>query len=47
MSPKQNFSRVTRQILPAALALAVIPSAAFAADADGKHVSEVGGYSLV
>ncbi|MBB6598297.1 OmpW family outer membrane protein [Luteimonas sp. MC1825] len=47
MSPKQTISRITRLVLPAALALAILPSAAFAADGAGKHVSVVGGYSMV
>jgi outer membrane protein len=47
MSPKQNISRITKLVLPAALALAIVPSAAFAADAAGKHVSVVAGYSMV
>ena len=47
MSPKQTISRITRLVLPAALALAIVPSAAFAADGAGKHVSVVGGYSMV
>ncbi len=47
MSPKQTVRRATRLILPAALAFAIVPAAAFAADDAGKHVSVVAGYSMV
>jgi outer membrane protein len=47
MSPKQTISRTPRLLLPAVLAAAMVPAGAFAADASGKHVSVVGGYSMV
>jgi outer membrane protein len=46
---RKHFSAVTRTLLPAALALAIVP-AAFAQDGDNaadKRVSVVAGYSLV